>query len=111
MEWMKQSDHLNIHTYTVVMTRKKSGRWEYYESASGLGDWAELVYVLYEDYGQFKEDVELAKNKHDALDSLAEKLAKHDQPYEFKLSDGTDNWYYAYSKPVVYRVDHEGKIG
>lgn len=111
MEWKKQEDRLEVTTWCIVQTRKKDGRWDYREVEAGFGDWSELVYVLYEDYMQFGTDVETGKNKHTVLDEIAKRLEKQDQPYEFKLPDKTDNWYYAYSKPAIYRVDHEGKLG
>lgn len=110
MEWKKQSERIEVHTCVIIKTRKKNGRQEYQEVMKCGGDWAELVFILHEDYGQFKNEIEVAKNKHAALDAIAEKLSNLDRPYEFTLPDKTDYWYCAYSKPVIYRTDHEGKL-
>lgn len=114
-DWKKQSEHIEVSTYAIVKTRKKDGKWEYKELEAGVGDWSDLVFVLWETYEQFQDQLtdtfKTLKAMHEGMDALAATLAKKGEPYEFKLADGTDEWIYAFCRPATYRIDHEGKLG
>lgn len=113
MDWQPHGNSIDISVYVVVKTRKTHDRWEFVEVLSGQGDWSDLVHDLYVDFEQFKQDISTAgstKNKYQVIDRIADKLSKQDQPYEFKLPDGTDEWYYALCKPVRFKLNHEGKL-
>jgi hypothetical protein len=112
-KWKKQGEHLDVPTYAIVKVRKKEGRWEYQEIESGSGDWADLVFILWENYEQFRDQIvgfSSVKDLHEKLDSLADHVSAKGT-YEFTLPDKTDDWYYATCRPAVYRIDHEGKLG
>ena len=109
-EWMPQDSHLELMVWAIVQTIKKNGRWVYREVSSGMGDWDELVHELYKEWGQFGDEMAVAKNKYRKMEQIAEKLAKRDEAYTFMMPDGTDGWYYAYCKPAVFRINHEGEL-
>jgi hypothetical protein len=113
-DWKRQGEHIEVPTYSIVKTRKREGRWEYKEVESGQGDWNDLVFILWENFEQFRDLIigySSVKELHEKLDSVAANLEKKGVPYEFTLADKTDDWYYAFCKPAVYRVDHDGKLG
>jgi len=113
-DWKKQDEDLWVPTYVIVKTRYKDGRWEYKEVEAGSGDWSDLVFILWENYGQFKDQLsdtfKSLKAMHERMDDIALGLAAKNRPYEFKLADETDEWFYAWSKSAIYKVDHEGKL-
>ena len=111
-DWTNADLALEINTFVVAKKRiNQDRRWEYQLVKKGSGGWARLVTVLHRDYKQFDDQIvhlgsEQQRTKK--LTTIAKSLAKRDQTYEFKLPDGTDDWYVAYSKPARYRVDASG---
>jgi hypothetical protein len=112
--WTSGDKSLHVNVCVIIKRRKnKFGRWEYQALDCFHGEWNDLVYDLYEKYGRFKEEVDYITNKaalHDKLDEIADRLARHDTAYEFVLPDRTDDWYVAYVKPAVFRIDADGSL-
>lgn len=109
LEWNPHEVHLNLMSWSIVQTIKKHGKWFWREVSSGEGGWDELVFELATSFGQFKDEL-MVKNRHRKMETIAARLEGQNQPYEFMMPDGTDGWYYAYCKPAVFRIDHEGKL-
>jgi len=109
-EWQGREKHVEIECWAIVQTLQKHGRWTFREVLTGSGGWDELVYELCMNWNQFVDELEVAKNRYKKIDQIADRLAKTGGPYEFKMPDGTDAWYYAYSKPAIFRINHEGKL-
>lgn len=111
--WKKQDEPIEVDCYAIVQVKKEDGRWKYREVVTSQGSWFDLVFELWSNYKIFDDEITLTKSsseKYNKMDEIGDRLSKLDRPYEFKLPDGTDWWYYAYCKPVSFRVDHEGKL-
>jgi hypothetical protein len=111
-EWTSSDLALEINTYVVAKRRlNQDKRWEYVPMKKGAGGWARLVMFLFREYKQFHDQVahfSSDKQRETKLKTIARVLEKKNQTYEFKLPDGTDDWYVAFSKPARYRVDASG---
>jgi len=112
-EWISFNKPIPINVCVIIQRRRgKYDKWEYIEISRFMGDWNDLVDELHNVYGLFADEVEYLGRvaKHERLDHIAGKLEKEDMPYEFMLKDGTDNWYCAYCKPAVFRIDSDGGL-
>lgn len=113
-EWIPFNKGIEICNYVIIKRRKgESTKWDLLEIESMKGDWHDLIYVLHTTFGQFKDQIAHLPNraaKHDKLDSIAEEYARKNTPYEFVLPDRTDDWYIAYVKPVIFRMDPDGSL-
>jgi hypothetical protein len=113
-EWVPFNKGIEVNNYIIVKRRKgEFTKWDILEVESMKGDWNDLIYILFTTYGQFKDLVSHLPNraaKHDKLDAIANEYAKKNVPYEFMLPDRTDDWYLAYVKPVIYRMDPDGSL-
>ena len=112
--WIPFNRGVEVNVCVIIKRRKGLvTKWDIQEIESFKGDWHDLIFTLYTDYGQFRNEVEhLSKEvaKHNKLDEIALKYIKLDMPYEFVLADGTDDWYLAYVKPVVFKMDPDGSL-
>jgi hypothetical protein len=113
-DWISSDKSIHVDTCVIIKRhRTKYGRWEYNVMATFKGEWNDLVYELYETYDRFYDEVgHLSKRSaiHDRLDKIAEKLKAADEAYEFMLPDKTDDWYVAYVKPAIFRIDADGSL-
>jgi hypothetical protein len=113
-EWTSADRAIHVSVCVIIKRRKaKHGRWEYQLINSFEGEWNDLVYELLTEYNQFKDEVDHLPSKsarHDKLDAIATHLEKSNVPYEFMLPDKTDDWYVAYVKPAIFRIDAEGLL-
>jgi hypothetical protein len=113
-DWIPFNKGIEVNNYIVIKRRKgENTKWDILEIESMKGDWNDLVFTLFENYGQFQDQVAHLSNRaarHDKLDSIAAEYASKNVPYEFVLADGTDDWYIAYVKPVIYRMDPDGSL-
>jgi hypothetical protein len=111
--WVSSTKHLEIPVCVILKKHQnKQGRWEYQEVSSWRGDWNDIIFELYETYGQFKNEVDhlSKKDRHEKLDKLATIYEVKDEPYEFMLTDFTDDWYVAYCKSITFRVGPRGEV-
>jgi hypothetical protein len=113
-DWVSFNKPVEINVWVIIKRRRgKYDKWEYTEINRSLGDWHDLVYELFSCWQQFQDEVaHLSKRsaKHERLDLIAERLSKADMPHEFVLPDGTDDWYVAYCKPAIFRIDSDGGL-
>jgi hypothetical protein len=112
--WYPFNEGVEISVYVIIKRRKgESHKWEIMEVEAMKGDWHDLVYVLNKTYGQFQDQVAYLHKRsaiNDKLDSIALDYAERDLPYEFVLADRTDDWYVAYVKPAIFRMDPDGSL-
>jgi len=112
--WVPFTKGVEVNVCLIIKRRKgQTTKWDIQEIESFKGDWHDLVFTLYSDYGQFIDEVaHLSKDvaKHNKLDQIAEKYIELDIPYEFVLPDRTDDWYVSFVKPVVFRMDPDGLL-
>ena len=113
-EWIPFNKGVEVNNYIIVKRRKgQHTKWDLLEMESMKGDWNDLIFVLYEVYGQFKDRVAHLSSKtaiYNKLDEVAAEYAAKGVPYEFVLPDGTDDWYLALVKPVIFRMDPDGTL-
>lgn len=112
-DWVSYNHPLEINVCVIIKRRSgKYDKWEYTEISRFIGEWNDLVEELNNVYGIFSRDVEFLPRaaRHEKLDAIAAELAKKDLPYEFVLPDRTDDWYVAYCKPVIFRIDSDGGL-
>lgn len=116
-EWKAFDVPIKVPIYTIVKVRnnKEQKKWEYTELETGIGDWEDLVVILWGAYDQFSDqvsDIESTKNRYNTLERISKTLERGDEPYDFTMPDGTDDWYHAYVRIVdVFYMDHsEGNI-
>jgi hypothetical protein len=113
-DWIPFNKGIEIYNYIIVKRRKgEFTKWDILEVESMKGDWHDLVYSLYQTFGQFKDRVANLPNRaavHNKLDLIADEYAHKNVPYEFMLPDKTDDWYIAYVKPVKFGMDPDGSL-
>jgi hypothetical protein len=113
-DWIPFNKGIEVNNYIIIKRRKgEFTKWDILEVESMKGDWHDLIYVLYMTYGQFKDQLDHLPNRaarYDKLDSIAVEYESKNTPYEFMLPDRTDDWYIAYVKPVIYRMDPDGSL-
>jgi hypothetical protein len=114
-EWIPFNKGIEVNVCVIIKRRKGSiAKWELTEVESWKGDWSDLVWALYEDYGIFRDRTDYLPTKvarYEKLDQIAAELADQNVPYEFVMPDFTDDWYIAYVKPVRFRMDPDGSLG
>jgi len=113
--WTTFDKALEVNVCVIVKRRLGKGkRYEYQEVCMFRGDWNDLVHELYITYNQFVDQVEHLSKKqaiYERLDMIASELERRNSSYEFVLPDFTDEWFVAYCKPAVFRIDGEGNLG
>ena len=95
-EWIPFTKGVEVNNYIIVKRRKgQHTKWDLLEIESMKGDWNDLIFVLYEVYGQFQDRVAHLSSKsaiYNKLDEIAAEYKAKCVPYEFVLPDGTDDW-------------------
>lgn len=110
-EWVSGTTHVNV--CVIIKThRVDKKRMEFMIVDQFLGDWEDLVFTMYDEYGVFVDELEhlTRTQRNDHISKIASRISTHEKPYEFKLPDGSDDWYVAYCKPLSFRVDPDGTL-
>jgi hypothetical protein len=110
-EWISGTTYVNV-CIIVKTHRVDTKRIEFIVEDQFLGDWEDLVFTLYDQYGIFADELDHLerKQRNDQISKIANRISTHDRPYEFKLQDGSDDWYLAYCKQVPFRLDPDGNL-
>lgn len=108
-EWVSALEKIETAVCCILKYRVgEEKRLEYQVVLTFEGDWEDLVFELNTQFGQFKELDELPRDQRKARRiEIANSLENKGKSYDFKLPDGTDEWYTAYCKPINFQLDIE----
>jgi hypothetical protein len=109
--WSKIIEPLIIPVWVIIKIRQTKNGSLYQEVASEKGNWEDLAFVLWQDFGQFKDRVlpHLSRRNRDLeIEKIGIELERIQTPYPFYLPDFTDDMYCGFVINAKTRVFQDG---